>query len=95
MLEQTISLALSIRRGKWKLLAHKGSGGNNYEKSEDLRPYIIPDTEPNSPGQLYDLDADPGERVNIYSKHPDIVRELTERMEEFKNTGRSAPKRSK
>ena len=93
MLEQTISLAMSIRHGKWKLLAHKGSGGNNYEKNADLRPYAIADTEPDSPGQLYDLETDPGERVNIYSKHPDIVRELTERLEEFKNTGRSAPKR--
>ena len=93
MLEQTISLAMSIRRGKWKLLAHKGSGGNNYEKNADLRPYAIADTEPDSPGQLYDLEADPGERVNIYSKHPDIVRELTERLAEFKASGRSAPRR--
>ena len=95
LLEQTISLAMSIRRGKWKLLAHKGSGGNNYEKNADLRPYAIADAEPDSPGQLYDLDADPGERVNIYSKHPDIVRELTEQLAEFKTGGRSAPKRPK
>jgi arylsulfatase A-like enzyme len=95
MLEQTISLAMSIRRGKWKLLAHKGSGGNDYEKNADLRPYAIAEAEPDSPGQLYDLDADPGERVNIYSKHPDIVRELTERLAEFKSSGRSAPPRPK
>jgi hypothetical protein len=95
MIEQTISLAMSIRRGKWKLLDHKGSGGNNYEKNAELQPYSIADTEPDSPGQLYDLDADPGERVNVYSKHPDIVRELTERLAEFKAGGRSAPKRTK
>ena len=93
MLEQTISLAMSIRHGKWKLLAHKGSGGNNYEKREDLRPYIIPDNEPDAPGQLYDLATDPGEKTNVYNEHPDIVRALTEKLEEFKTSGRSAPKR--
>ena len=31
-LHQTISLALAIRRGPWKYLDHKGSGGNNYNR---------------------------------------------------------------
>ena len=93
MLEQTISLNMSIRHGKWKLLDHKGSGGNNYEKKEDLRPFIIPDTDPDAPGQLYDLAADPGERVNVYSKHPEVVAEMKAKLEEFKASGRSAPKR--
>ena len=93
MLEQTISLAMSIRQGKWKLLAHKGSGGNNYQKSEVLRPYHIPDTDPDAPGQLYNLQTDPGERINLYGKHPEIVRELTERLAESKASGRSAPRR--
>lgn len=94
MLEQTISLEMSIRHGKWKLLAHKGSGGNNYERHEGLHPYIIADTDPDAPGQLYNLETDPGERINVYSKHPEIVRELTERLEAFKSSGRSAPARS-
>ena len=93
LLQQTISLGMSIRHGRWKLLDHKGSGGNNYEKNANLRPYIIPDTEPDSPGQLYNLETDPGERVNVYSKHPEIVRELKARLEEFKSSGHSAPKR--
>jgi len=93
LLEQSISLNMSIRHGKWKLLDHKGSGGNNYEKNQELRPFFIPDTEPDSPGQLYDLEADPGERENVYSKHPEIVAELKAKLEEFKASGRSAPKR--
>jgi arylsulfatase A-like enzyme len=90
LLEQTISLALSIRRGPWKLLAHKGSGGNNYDTPE-LKPYAIADTDPDAPGQLYNLDADPGERINLYRKHPEIVAELLARLEQYKASGRSAP----
>jgi arylsulfatase A len=38
-LHQTISNALGIRRGPWKLLAHKDSGGNNYADSSILAKY--------------------------------------------------------
>ena len=37
LLQQTISLALSIRQGHWKLLDHQGSGGNDYERNVALR----------------------------------------------------------
>jgi arylsulfatase A-like enzyme len=66
---------LSIRRGNWKYIAHRGSGGNNYDKGE-LKPYALPDTDPEAPGQLYDLATDPGETTNLYSKKPGIVKEL-------------------
>ena len=95
LLQQTISLSLSIRRGPWKLLAHKGSGGNNYGRSPHLKQYAIPDTDPDAPGQLYNLDTDPGERINLYSKHPEIVNELMTRLEQYKVSGRSAPARPK
>jgi len=94
LLQQTISLSLSIRRGPWKLLAHKGSGGNDYGRSPVLKPYAIPDTDPDAPGQLYNLDTDPGERFNLYSKHPEIVNELMTHLEQYKASGRSAPARS-
>ncbi|MEE2888680.1 MAG: arylsulfatase [Planctomycetota bacterium] len=89
LLQQTISLALSIRRGPWKLLDHKGSGGNNYQRNQRLKPFVIPDTDPDALGQLYDLAADPGETRNLYSKRPKIVGELKAKLEEFKRTGRS------
>jgi hypothetical protein len=91
-LHQTISLALAIRRGPWKYLDHKGSGGNDYEKGP-MRRYALPDTAPDAPGQLYNLDEDPGETTNLYHKHPEIVKELKGKLEEFKKSGRSAPKR--
>jgi len=45
--------------------------------------------------ELYDLQADPGERENVYEKHPEVVRELIEYLEaklgklpyEIKHTG--------
>lgn len=89
-LHQTISLALAIRRGPWKYLDHKGSGGNNYN-SERLRPFILEEKAPEAPGQLYNLDTDPGETDNLYFKHPEIVEELKSQLEKYKQSGRSAP----
>ncbi|UCF15170.1 MAG: sulfatase-like hydrolase/transferase [Phycisphaerales bacterium] len=92
-LHQTIRLALAIRRGKWKYLDHKGSGGNRYKGNRQLEKYIIEDTAPDAPGQLYNLETDPGETKNLYFKHPEIVKELKSKLEEFKESGRSAPLR--
>ncbi|HCN28650.1 MAG TPA: arylsulfatase [Verrucomicrobiales bacterium] len=81
---------LSIRRGQWKYIAHRGSGGNNYDKGE-LKPFALPDTDPETPAQLYDLATDPGETTNLYSKQPEIVKELQALLEQSKTTGRSRP----
>lgn len=92
-LHQTIRLALAIRRGPWKYLDHKGSGGNRYEGNPNLEQYIIKDTAPDAPGQLYNLETDPGETKNLYFEHPEIVKELKSKLEEYKQSGRSAPLR--
>lgn len=89
-LHQTISLALAIRRGPWKYLDHRGSGGNNY-KNADLTSFALPDTAPDAPGQLYNLETDPGEKVNLYFKHPEIVKELKALLDQSKTSGRSRP----
>jgi arylsulfatase A-like enzyme len=95
LLQQTNSLAMSVRRGEWKLLDHQGSGGNNYERVGEwgMKPYALPDTDPDAPGQLYHLAKDPGETNNIYSKHPEIVSELKALLEQARESGRSAPAR--
>ena len=87
-LQQTISLALAIRRGPWKYLDHQGSGGNNYQRP-NLKPYAIADSEPAAPGQLYNLNDDPGETTNLYFQQPEIVKELKSKLDEFKRSGRS------
>lgn len=81
---------LSIRQGRWKYVAHRGSGGNSYEKGV-MKPYALPEAEPAAPAQLYDLEADPGEKVNLYSKHPEIVRQLKALLDQSVSSGRSRP----
>jgi arylsulfatase A-like enzyme len=92
-LHQTISLALAIRRGPWKYLDHRGSGGNNYSRG-GLAQFALPEKAPEAPGQLYHLDTDPGETDNLYFKHPEIVDELKSQLERYKQSGRSAPPRN-
>lgn len=75
-----------------QMLRNKGSGGNNYD-GKALRPFALPDTAPNAPGQLYRLDSDPGETKNLYFDHPEIAQELKDKLAEFKNSGRSVPLR--
>jgi arylsulfatase A-like enzyme len=89
-LHQTMRLELAIRCGKWKYLGHQGSGGNDYEK-DVLKPYALSDTAPDAPGQLYDLETDPGETINLYFEHPDIVAELKAQLDAYQKSGRSAP----
>ena len=90
-LHQTGRLVLSIRKGPWKYLDHRGSGGNNYEKDEELRPYALPEKEPDAPGQLYNLDEDPGETTNLYFEQPKIVEELRAQLHAYRDSGRSRP----
>jgi len=90
LIQQTISLALSIRLGRWKYLDHKGSGGNNYN-NPGLKPFALPDDAPEAPGQLYDLETDPGETHNLYYQHPEIVTELKQQLDKFVNQGHSRP----
>ena len=91
-LHQTNKLDLAIRKGKWKYLDHKGSGGNNYQR-EILKPYALTETEPDAPGQLYNLEIDPGETNNLYFVYPEIVEDLKKQLDTFCHSGRSAPAR--
>lgn len=80
---------LSIRRGEWKYLDHTGSGGNRYENDPGLKPFHLPDTAPDAPGQLYNLVVDPGETKNLALERHEIVTELKTLLEQTKTAGRS------
>jgi arylsulfatase A-like enzyme len=67
---------LAIRKDRWKYIDHAGSGGNRYENNPELKRFILPESAPDAPGQLYDLELDPGETNNLYLKHPEVVKEL-------------------
>lgn len=92
-LHQTISLALAIRKGDWKYLDHPGSGGNNYNSDRLKQLSTLGNPVPSAPGQLYNLAADPGETDNLYFEYPQVVKELKGKLEEFKESGRSVPRR--
>lgn len=71
----------AIRRGEWKLIVGRGSGGWTRVKAAEEDP----------PAQLYHLTDDPQEQNNLYNQWPEIVRQLTERLESYRQRGRSRP----
>ncbi len=70
----------SIRRGEWKLIDGKGSGGWSGGGKENT-----------APGQLYHIIDDPEEKNNLYNKRPDIVEFLTKLLDKYKKEDRSRP----
>lgn len=72
----------AIRHGAWKLIEGLGSGGFTTPKAVEPR-------EGGPKGQLYDLSRDPGEVYNLYDARPDIVADLTARLERYRSEGRS------
>ncbi len=71
----------AIRRGPWKLITGVGGGGIGWSDADRAAS--------RERGQLYNLERDLQERNDLYDQHPDIVRELTERMAQIKRVGRS------
>jgi arylsulfatase A-like enzyme len=71
LLEESVG-TLSLRRGKWKyILPFDGRGGLEWVADDkDIEGGFV--TAP----QLYDLDSDPGEQVNLADQYPDLVAEL-------------------
>ena len=68
----------SIRKGPWKLITKMGSGG--FTAPKEITPK---GDEPI--GQLYNLDNDIHEDVNLYKQLPEKVKELTELLEKIKS----------
>ena len=90
LLTQSFRGQFQIRKGAWKYLDHKGSGGNNYEAGE-MKQWFIAEKAPDAPGQLYNLDDDPGETNNLYFTEEAKRKELQDSLETLKSSGRSAP----
>jgi arylsulfatase A-like enzyme len=78
----------AIRAGKWKLVEGLGSGGFTAPKFEDSKPG-------GPTGQLYDLEADPDEKRNLYLEQPAVVKRLSLMLEEIRYSGSSEPHRTK
>ena len=63
---QSVHGMLAIRRGSWKLIDGKGSGGFTQVDTSAADP----------PRQLYNLTRDPTEQVNLYEAQPDTAAAL-------------------
>ncbi len=72
----------AVRKGSWKLILGKNSGGF----SNNLK---IPGIPVETPGQLYNLANDPAEQENLYATNPEKVQELTELLSSFQQRGTS------
>ncbi|RYZ99999.1 MAG: hypothetical protein EOP47_15285 [Sphingobacteriaceae bacterium] len=70
----------AIEKGDWKYIECNNSGGS-------LKNTIAKDTVYATPGQLYNIKSDPGEKENLYNKYPLIVKELTTLLTVQKKSG--------
>ena len=78
---------MALRKGDWKLLV-------NVPNSTWFNPPELGgrcDDQENVPGEriplaLYNITADPTERVDLSGKFPDVVKEMQKRLEEFRET---------
>ncbi|UCG48862.1 MAG: arylsulfatase [Phycisphaerales bacterium] len=82
VVHHSVSGVFSIRRGKWKLILGRGSGGFT-------RPRVIKPKPGEPEGQLYNLAEDLGETNNLWKQQPEIVRQLTELLEKYRSQGHS------
>jgi len=78
----SINGSFAIRKENWKLILCPGSGGWSYPRtSEELEG--LPSM------QLYNLEMDPGEELNLIGSHPDKVKEMKLLLSEYIQKGRS------
>jgi len=83
IVHHSIEGRFAIRQGPWKLELCPGSGGWSSPKDAEARGQKLPEA------QLYDLSTDIGEHQNVQAAHPEVVRQLTERLRKVVAEGRS------
>lgn len=81
VIHHSISGHFAYRKGKWKLLLARGSGG--WTSPKEVQAQDLPKV------QLYDIEKDPVESLNLYKKYPEIVKELLQLLESDIFNGRS------
>jgi len=72
--QHSINGMFAFRSVHWKFIDGKGSGGWSSKGSPE-----------DPPGQLYNLQTDPGETKNLFYVCPDIVRDLQKQLNATKN----------
>ncbi|MCH6257712.1 arylsulfatase [Puniceicoccaceae bacterium K14] len=72
----------AYRSDNWKLILAKGSGGWTSPAESEM-------SEDAPAGQLYDMEADPGETNNLFQTHPKTVKKLLKQLKKDIKRGRS------
>ncbi len=83
IVSQSIGGQFAIRDGNWKLCLCPGSGGWSAP-----RPGRV-DMSKNPPMQLFDLEADPGETINLAPDQPERVEKMSAMLRSVIDRGRS------
>ena len=81
----SVNGSFAIRKGSWKLILCPGSGGWSKPKPNSPETASLPLF------QLYDLEQDPGETLNLVEKYPEVVEELSKLLKSYIENGRSTP----
>ncbi len=81
----SINGSFSIRKGKWKLEFCPGSGGWSFPRPKKAMELEL------FPVQLYNLENDIQEAINLAENNPEMVKELTVLMQKYIDEGRSTP----
>ncbi|NND96559.1 MAG: arylsulfatase [Pirellulaceae bacterium] len=74
----------AIRRGPWKMIPHRGSGGFTFPRDIDVAKVGGP------AGQLYHLQDDPAETKNVWDDHPEVVAELQRLLTTIQSESKSS-----
>ena len=82
----SVSGHFAIRKGKWKLLEARGSGGWSFPKEDEAEELGLPEY------QLYDMERDPGETTNLAAGMPEKVEELRQLLDKYRDEPRTAPR---
>ena len=83
VIHHSVSGHFAVRRGKWKLMFCRGSGGWSPPREAAAVKQDLPAI------QLYDLSVDPKETANLQAEHPEVVEQLTAELREAIEHGRS------
>lgn len=85
VVHHSVSGHFSVRKGNWKLLFCRGSGGWSSPRESAAVKQNLP------PVQLYNLQDDPGETANLHANYPKVVEQLTAELRRTIERGRSTP----
>ena len=89
-IHNTRSESYAIRFEDWLLVDDKSGYISRVEKSW-LRRHDYPEDD-DAAFELYDLANDPGQRHNVASMHPDVVKRLKAMIQAIRDQGHSAPR---